>query len=543
MFDRRSRSPFSPLLLVLSALLVSCGGDSNPEPSAPRAEVTFRMKWPNASANTGGALGTDYVPTTARSVSVAVNDETPQYLNNPATGLALSAPSGNDTFVFQTYDALNGQGNVLSRAHVSQKIVPDTANAIAATLNGVIASVQGTLSNAAPNAGTATNVTLTVSALDADANVIIGPGDYSDPIVLTVNDPTQSGQLSVAPSVLPTPGMTATVTYNGGTLASANIVLTATGVAAVSIPFKPTATAVDFTVPTATNRPQFLAAGPDGNVWVTESPGNIVASVTSAGVFTEYTVPTANSNPQQIISASDGNLWFTEFNANKLGRITTAGVFTEFPTLDSPPPNDNPFGLYDRGDGNIWYVANGSSRIGFQGISSGVAGETAIPTASSGAYGITSAPDDFSYYTESATNKIGRLDNLFNSSTEIALTAGTTPQQIVRGPDGNLWFTESGRSRIGRLSPSSFSVTGEFPTLTPNATPLGITVGSDGALWFTEPGIDKIGRITTGGTVTEYVLPGTGYGLKGITVAADGAIWYCAPGTGLNPGRVGRLVY
>ena len=100
-----------------------------------------------------------------------------------------------------------------------------------------------------------------------------------------------------------------------------------------------------------------------------------------------------------------------------------------------------------------------------------------------------------------------------------------------------------GTSKIGRLSPNSFSVTGEFPTLTANGGPTGIAVGQDNALWFTESGLDKIGRITTGGTVSEYASPVTGLGLKGIAVAPDGSLWFCEPGTGLNPGRIGKLVY
>ena len=188
-------------------------------------------------------------------------------------------------------------------------------------------------------------------------------------------------------------------------------------------------------------------------------------------------------------------------------------------------------------------MANGSSRVGFQGISNGIAGETSVPTANSAPFGIASAPDNNLYYTESVTDKIGRITNLFSAQSEISLTTGTVPESIVRGPDGNLWFTENGTSKIGRLSPSSFSVTGEFPTLTANSQPVGIAVGQDGALWFTENGQDRIGRITTGGTVTEYASPVTGLGLRGIAVAPDGSLWFCEPGIGSNPGRVGKLVY
>jgi streptogramin lyase len=506
------------------------------------------MHW--AAATAADVRKPAFVPATARSVSVSVNGGTAQFLNAPGTTIVIDAAPGTDTFAFATFDEQNGQGNVLSRASVTKTIVAGSANSVTATLNGVVASVTIALSNPAPNAGVPATVNVNVTALDADGDVIVGPGDYSAPIHLAIADASNSGTLSLSTTNLPNSAATATLTYNGGTLASglagapaASVVATVSGAATQAATFTPTPTIYQFSIPVAANRPQFIAAGSDGNMWFTESPGNAVARITPAGVVTEFTVPTAASNPQQIIGASDGNLWFTEFSANKLGRLTTTGTFTEFSTLFAPPPNDNPFGLVDRGDGTIWYVANGSSRIGFQGITSGAAGETSIPTANSGPYGIATAPDNNLYYTESAANKIGRIADLFSAQTHISLTAGTVPEQIVRGPDGNLWFTEFGTSKIGRLAPASFSVTGEFPTLTPNSLPVGIVVGVDTALWFTESGLDKIGRITTAGIVSEFSSPVTGLALKGIAVARDGSIWFCEPGTGPNPGRIGRLVY
>jgi streptogramin lyase len=520
---------------------------SNPAKVPASASVTFTMHW--NSTTSSAARAPKYVPATARSVSVTVNGGTPQYLNSPATTLVIDAPVGTDTFAFATYDAQNGQGNVLSRASVTQAIVGSTANTVSATLNGVVAAIVVTLSNPAPNAGVPATVNVNVAAKDADGNTIVGAGDYSTPIHLTISDPANSGTLSLSTNTIPNAATTATLTYNGGTLSSASVVATATGVTSTAATFAPTPTFYQFSIPVATNRPQWIAAGSDGNMWFTESPGSAVARITPAGVVTEFTIPTANAQPQMIIGASDGNLWFAEFattpspGSSKIAKLTTTGTFTEFSTLFSPPPPDNPLGLVDRGDGNIWYVANGSSRVGFQGITSGVAGETSIPTANSGPFGIATAPDNNLYYTESATDKIGRIANLFTTQSEISLTTGTVPESIVRGPDGNLWFAENGTSKIGRLSPSSFSVTGEFPTLTANSQPVGIVVGQDGAMWFTENGLDKIGRITTGGTVTEYASPVTGLGLRGIGVAPDGSLWFCEPGTGLNPGRIGKLVY
>jgi streptogramin lyase len=552
-----------PAVLVIAGMLSACGGGGSgmgsSVPSAPgtlpsqMAQVTFTMKWNDA---TPSSIQPKYVPATARSVSVSVNGGSPQYVNSPATTIVIDAPVGTDTFVFQTYDDQNGQGNVLSRASVTKTIVAGAANTVTAVLNGVVASVTISLSNPSPNAGVPATVNVNVAAKDADGNTIVGPGDYSVPIKLAVNDSTNSGTLSLSTNTLPNSSTTATLTYNGGTLNSglsggptATVAASGTGVSTVSTAFTPTPTFYQFSIPVSTNRPQWIAAGSDGNMWFTENPGSAVARVTPAGVVTEFAIPTANAQPQMIIGASDGNLWFAEFSSSpppgtsKIAKVTTTGTFTEFSTLFAPPPPDNPLGLVDRGDGNIWYVANGSSRVGFQGISSGVAGETSIPTANSGPFGISTAPDNNLYYTESATDKIGRITNLFSAQSEISLTAGTVPESIVRGPDGNLWFTEFGTNKIGRLSPNSFSVTGEFPTLTPNSQPVGMSVGQDGALWFTESGQDKIGRITTGGTVSEYTSPVTGLGLRGIGTAPDGSLWFAEPGSGVNPGRVGKLVY
>jgi virginiamycin B lyase len=492
-----------------------------------------------------------YLPATARSISISLNGGVPQYLNAPSTLLYLDAPPGADTFAIAAYDEHDGHGNVVAAGNVTQNVVTGGNNLISATLDGVVASLAIALGNSHPNAGVPATTSVNVTALDADGNVIVGStSDYSTPIKLSINDATRSGTMTLSKTLLQGPWATATLSYNGGTLLSgfpgspiASVVASATGIAAVDAGFAPRATFYQYSIPVPANRPQFIASGSDGNMYFTENPGNAIARITPAGVVTEFPVPTANSGPTCIINASDGDLWFTELTAGKIAKMTTTGSFTEYSTLFAPPPNDDPYGLVDRGDGSVWYVANGSSRIGFQGITSGVAGETSIPTSNAAPFGIATAPDNNLYYTESAVDKIGRTANLFATQSEVSLTAGTVPEGIVRGPDGNVWFAENGRNMIGRLSPSSFSVTGEFPTLTPNSEPTSLVLGHDSAIWFTETGLDRIGRITTSGAMSEFISPVTGLGLRGIAVARDGSIWFAELGTGLNPGRVGKLVY
>jgi streptogramin lyase len=499
-----------------------------------------------------------YVPATARSVSVTVNGGNAQFLNAPLTTIVIDAPVGTDTFAFATYDDQNGQGNVLSRASVSKAIVLGAANTVSAVLNGVVASLTIALSNPAPNAGVPATVNVNASAKDADGNTIVGPGDYSTPIRLSIQDDTNSGTLALSTTTLPNSSTTATLTYNGATLNSglpdgpiAFVVARATGVSTQAAAFTPTPTFYQFSIPVAANRPQWIAAGSDGNMWFTENPGNTIAKITPAGVVTECpAIPTAASDPRGIISASDGNLWFTEFAGSKITRVTTACAYTEFSTLFA---TDGPQLLTDRGDGNVWFTGNTGNHVGFQGLTSGVSGETTIPTPNSKPFGIAPAPDLNLYFTENAVDQLGRIPMLFGAITEVPLPTGSAPAQIVRGPAAEttcggspcMWFTEFGTSRVARLNPAGWPAPtiDEFPTTTATSNPIGITAGKDDGLWVTESGLDRIGRVSIFGTVSEYTSPVTGLGLKGIAVAPDGSIWFAESGTGLNPGRVGKLVY
>jgi streptogramin lyase len=537
------------LVGALSACSGGSGGGALPVstgiggPSTPQSlPVTFTMNWSTGVVTAASTRKPQYVPATARSISVSVNGGTLQYLNAPLTTMVIDAPVGTDTFSFVTYDAQNGSGAVLSRASVTKAIVSGVANTVTAVLNGVIAMLTIAFSNATPNAGVPATVNVNVAALDADGNVIVGPGDYDSPIHLTIADPANSGTLTLSVNVLPNSTTAATLTYNGGTLATAQVDATVTGVVSTSATFAPTPTFYQYSIPVPANQPQWIAAGSDGNMWFTESPGNAVARITPAGVVTEFAVPTAASNPQGIIGASDGRLWFTESAASKIGAVTTSGTFTEYSTLFA---NDGPQGLVDRGDGNVWYVGFSGDHIGYQGISNGVAGETTIPTPASEPYDVATSPDNNLYFTEYAVDKIGRTANLFGTITELALPAGSQPLQIVLYPQyGQLVITEYGTSKIGVLDPGSFSLIRDLPTLTPNSNPTGIVVGQDNAVWFTETGLDKIGRLEMDNTTqTEYTSPVTGLGLKGIAVGPTGALWFTEPGTGLNPGRIGKLVY
>jgi uncharacterized repeat protein (TIGR01451 family) len=86
----------------------------------------------------------------------------------------------------------------------------------------------------------------------------------------------------------------------------------------------PTGTVTEFPLLTTGSEPFGIAAGPDGNLWFTESIANQIGRITPQGTVTEFPVPTASSGPSGIAAGPDGNLWFTEQFANQIGRVELA---------------------------------------------------------------------------------------------------------------------------------------------------------------------------------------------------------------------------
>lgn len=137
----------------------------------------------------------------------------------------------------------------------------------------------------------------------------------------------------------------------------------------------------------------------------------------------------------------------------------------------------------------------------------------------------------------SATSSADLFDQLVFNEYPIP-TADSQPYGITVGPDGNLWFTESGSDKIGRITTTGV-VNGEYAIPVPSraSTPTRIVTGPDNALWFTENSSDKIGRLTTAGTLTEFPLPQNYLAPSGITVGSDNQLWF----TELNSSGTGAI--
>jgi streptogramin lyase len=511
------------------------------------------MQWvpaSSASATLAFRRSPKYLAPTALSVSITVvsapapySTTTPivEYMNSPQATLTFSAPTGQDSFLIQTYDEPNALGNVLSKAYVTQTVSGTSANVLSATLDGVIASLSLSVSPLQPVAGTPSSMTVSATGYDADGNVIVGPGTYASPIALSIVDPANSGTLSLLRPDLQQPGATSTLSYNGHILVSASVTASLSGVTPVSVTIAPTPSVATYSLPNLGSEPSALTVDASNNLWFTEFAGNRIGELPNgATTFTEHTVPTSSSFPFGIAVGLDGRIWFTEANASKIGAMTTSGSFSEFPTTLS---NDDPVLITERGDGTMWYAGAGHNDLGYRDESDPSGGSVALTSGTP--FGLAAGPNGLLFFTEAPGSAIGSLFEGSMSPTLFPITLPPTdggvaayPESIVAGPDGNMWFVDYQTSAIGRFSTSNSSVV-EYSTPTPNAQPEFITVGTDGALWFTESRANKIGRITTGGSITEYSLASNCLGPNGIAVRSNGVVWV----TCLTGNALARLIY
>jgi streptogramin lyase len=317
------------------------------------------------------------------------------------------------------------------------------------------------------------------------------------------------------------------------------IALTGALITALALPstgMAVTGQVTEFPIPGgAASAPHGIAAGPDGNVWFTESAAPKIGKITPAGVITDFPVA-GGTAPEDIAAGPNNTLWMVDKGANKLFKVdTTTGTSTvQTATVVSPngiaagPDGDiwvanqggtvqkvKPDGSNDGGaitavavgnlqdiakgpDNNMWVsdFNGGLIRITTGGVATPInIGTTKNPR------GVVAGPDGKVYFTETAPapggNKIGHVNTDGTGLQETSgLTGGASdPEGIAVGQDGNLYVAIFNGSQIGQVTPA-LGLTQFSSGITANSGPRWIAKGADGNMWFTEETAGKIGRFT-----------------------------------------------
>jgi photosystem II stability/assembly factor-like uncharacterized protein len=233
-----------PALLLASCLIVvGCSGKvipatpsaaqpvSSGAPSGLGANVTVKLVFPSSSrtsrrrpAFVSPSTQSVLIKVTAANATAPLVDQAYGCTSASCT-IELSIAPGVVTLGFALYDEPNGQGNLLGSAVASATIQPGVANSLNIAMNGIPAKLVVSTLQEQIYRGLAENVPLSVSAYDADGNLIAGSVPYSAPIALSLSDTSNSTSLSVAS--VNAPGQPVTLSYNGGA-SFAQVVVTAT---------------------------------------------------------------------------------------------------------------------------------------------------------------------------------------------------------------------------------------------------------------------------------------------------------------------------
>ena len=113
-------------------------------------------------------------------------------------------------------------------------------------------------------------------------------------------------------------------------------------------------------------------------------------SAVPPGTITEFTAGISSGVITEYIAAGpDGNLWFTEYFGQRIGQITPTGTVTEFSSGISS--DAYPLGITAGPDGNLWFVEN-AGNLGFVGGCDAVEVSCALEAGHSGQHMSDPAP-------------------------------------------------------------------------------------------------------------------------------------------------------
>jgi virginiamycin B lyase len=255
-----------------------------------------------------------------------------------------------------------------------------------------------------------------------------------------------------------------------------------------------------------------IAAGPDGNVWLTlafNGGGKDVARVTPSGQVTEYDLEA--TNPLGVTSGPEGKVW-----------ITQNGGVTRFSPSD--PEGSKEFieenliigshAIVAGPDGNLWVATDGNLIR----IEPGSKATKAFPV-------IGLAPKDIDV--AGSLLAIASQGDIVTASptdppdiTEYAIS-GLASQGVAGSPSGQIAFSDplSSPEKIGLFTPPSQPQETEL-----TGDPFGVTFGPDGAFWFARFATGSVTRLTTDNQMTDLGgLPKEGP--RQITAGPGNTLW------------------
>lgn len=255
-----------------------------------------------------------------------------------------------------------------------------------------------------------------------------------------------------------------------------------------------------------------IAAGPDGNVWVTLDATNDVARIAPNGAVTEF--DTANLTSSVGLTAGpDGNIWVTQPGGVARfspGDPDSAVKFAIAAITDPRAITTGP-------DGNLW-TASADKVIKIP-VANPAGFTSFAATGVTGARWIAPGSDGNLWVADFGGQQIVRVTP---AGVGTAFPTGGGPQGVAGGPNGQVAYSNptADPQTVGRIqSPGP-----PESTPTPLADPFGVVLGNDGAYWFAQFATNNLGRLTTQGQYSTLpIAPGTGP--RQLTAGPNNTLW------------------
>jgi hypothetical protein len=443
-----------------------------------------------------------------------------------------------------TYDKANAAGNKLSSNAVSATIVAGQANIIGVTLGGVPAEVtigSGPVETTANGGNDALVLagplpkTMIVEALDADANVIVGPGaptlsvTSSPAIVTAVAVPTVGGSALTTNTFVLTPtalGMTtltltATQSVTGGSAVTAAVPTTVSPILGVAntgssattssiTEYAPWSATPALTITSGISDPIALAEGALGTTYVLDGPGgslpNTIEAYIDGGTTISRTITSGLSGPDAIaVDQKTGILYVANVTSNA---ITEYLPNTIVPSATITTGISGPAALAIDASDNL-YVANYTGNTVTEYAPGTITPSETIATGVSGPFGLALNASATLFVANLTANDITAY---VSGHTAPAITftgtdfADATP---LTTPETPLGVDINGRLYAANYAATPASVTtyaivsGPAPTTTILSDvflPLAVALDNTDNLYVA----NKVGAINPNGTITVY---------------------------------------
>lgn len=472
-----------------------------------RGTARFTIAIPKASASTASARRSPrYVsPATASMTVSIVTDPGGTSVVNETAGLtptsngcsstlastectlAISLPPGSYDAALSTYDGANATGNELSQGQlVDFTIVAGQANTIALTLSGIPASLQvigaaypvhGSQGTGFTLYGTAAQK-LVVEALDADGNVIVGPGSPAFTVAqssgsgFTITNPTTTTPNTVTLTPPGTNGtaevFSLTAAYGDSTCTLAGAVCTATFSVANDVQsvfvanvtganvteYAPPYTGTPTTISNSLSEPWTLALDSYGDLFVSNYTSSAVTEYAPPYTGTPTSITNTVTKPESLALTSAGELFVGNLTTNKVTAYTSP--YTGAPAVTITSGISYPNALIFDSAGDL-FVANqvGETVTEYASPYSGSAKAT-MTTGISGPISLALDPLGNLFVANHANNTVTEYASPYTGSpiTTIPASSGLDqPAALVLDGAGNLFVANQANNEVQVYAP------------------------------------------------------------------------------------------